>query len=152
MNLIRENGKEDCGNIKLIGSQVYQALYVRPTTQIFWKSMVLVVFYNVSQEKDQVQGFPFNVNAFPILSATFDWIFGNLVSTSFIFIQTLHFDSWNWHQNLAVKSFYLLLRWQVFHQRINARSTIRFESGRKYRAGISLWSLPTIREKKSNNI
>ena len=35
MNLIRENGKEDCGNIKLIGSQVYQALYVRPTTQIF---------------------------------------------------------------------------------------------------------------------
>ena len=106
MNLIRENGKEDCGNIKLIGSQVYQALYVRPTTQIFWKLMILVVFYNVSQEKDQVQGFPFNVNAFPILSATFDWIFGNLVSTSFIFIQTLHFDFWNWHQNLAVKSFY----------------------------------------------
>ena len=106
MNIIRENGKEDCGNIKLIGSQVYQALYVCPTTQRFWKSIILVVFYNVSQEKDQVQGFPFNVNAFPILSATFDWIFGNLVSTSFIFIQTLHFDFWNWHQNLAVKSFY----------------------------------------------
>ena len=152
MNLIRENGKEDCGNIKLIGSQVYQALYVRPTTQIFWKSMVLVVFYNVSQEKDQVQIFPFNVNAFPILSATFDWIFWQ----PRFYIVHFYPDSSFWLLKLtpefSCKEFLLFLRWQVFHQRINARSTIRFESGRKYRAGISLWSLPTIREKKSNNI
>ena len=148
MNLIRENGKEDCGNIKLIGSQVYQALYVRPTTQIFWKLMILVVFYNVSQEKDQVQGFPFNVNAFPILSATFDWIFGNLHRS---FLSRLFSRLLKLTPEFSCKEFLLFLRWQVFHQRINARSTIRFESGRKYRAGISLWSLPTI-IKKSNNI
>ena len=102
MNLIRENGKEDCGNIKLIGSQVYQAPYVCPTTQRFWKSIILVVFKNVRQEMDQAQGFPFNVNAFPILSVTFDWIFWKPR------FYTVHFypPSWYWHQNLAIKSFH----------------------------------------------
>ena len=130
---------KDCGNIKLIGSQVYQAPYVCPTTQRFWNQLFWLSLITWVWKRIKFKDFPSMLMHFRF----FPWPSTEFFETSFLhrsFLSTLLILT----PEFSYKEFPLLLRWQVFHQRINARSTIRFESGRKYRAGISLWSLPTI--------
>ena len=74
MNLIRENGKGLWQHKTDRKSSLSGTVCLSYAPEIL-KSIIMVVFNNVSLEKDQVQGFPFDVNAFPILSATFDRIF-----------------------------------------------------------------------------